>query len=154
MQEEVVDAQLLIVNADNPQAIHLVQLAELPGRVLLIAASVLVGIALGLGPARLWTVDSTPAGISDPVLRFADGQEVESVHIPEEDRGTLCVSSQVGCTLTCTFCHTGTQKLVRNLTAGEIVGQVLALMHELGPKLGEHTDEILAGRLVLEPALA
>jgi 23S rRNA (adenine2503-C2)-methyltransferase len=47
--------------------------------------------------------------------------EVETVYIPEEDRGTLCVSSQVGCTLTCTFCHTGTQKLVRNLTAEEIV---------------------------------
>jgi len=53
------------------------------------------------------------------------GPEVETVYIPEEGRGTLCISSQVGCTLTCTFCHTGTQKLVRNLTAGEIVGQLL-----------------------------
>ena len=51
--------------------------------------------------------------------------EIETVYIPEEDRGTLCISSQVGCTLTCTFCHTGTQKLVRNLTAGEIAGQVM-----------------------------
>src|SRR5246500_2850003 len=51
--------------------------------------------------------------------------EVECVYIPEADRGTLCVSSQVGCTLSCTFCHTGTQRLVRNLTAGEIVGQVM-----------------------------
>jgi 23S rRNA (adenine2503-C2)-methyltransferase len=51
--------------------------------------------------------------------------EIETVYIPEEDRGTLCISSQVGCTLTCTFCHTGTQRLVRNLTAGEIVGQIL-----------------------------
>lgn len=51
--------------------------------------------------------------------------EVETVYIPEEDRGTLCISSQVGCTLTCTFCHTGTQTLVRNLTAGEIVGQIM-----------------------------
>jgi 23S rRNA (adenine2503-C2)-methyltransferase len=59
------------------------------------------------------------------LLRFADGQEAECVHIPEEDRGTLCVSSQVGCTLTCKFCHTGTQRLVRNLTAAEIVGQVM-----------------------------
>jgi len=59
------------------------------------------------------------------LLKFADGQEAEAVHIPEEDRGTLCVSSQVGCTLTCKFCHTGTQRLVRNLSAGEIVGQVL-----------------------------
>src|SRR5665648_592150 len=54
------------------------------------------------------------------LLRLADGKEVETVYIPESDRGTLCISSQVGCTLTCTFCHTGTQKLVRNLTAGEI----------------------------------
>ncbi len=59
------------------------------------------------------------------LLRFADGQEAECVHIPEEDRGALCISSQVGCILTCRFCHTGTQKLVRNLTAGEIVGQML-----------------------------
>src|SRR5690606_16916168 len=59
------------------------------------------------------------------LLRHADGQEAECVHIPEEDRGTLCVSSQVGCTLSCKFCHTGTQKLVRNLTPAEIVGQVM-----------------------------
>ncbi len=59
------------------------------------------------------------------LLKMPDGQEVESVHIPEEDRGALCVSSQVGCTLTCRFCHTGTQRLVRNLSAAEIVGQVL-----------------------------
>src|SRR6266851_2165980 len=51
--------------------------------------------------------------------------EVECVYIPEPDRGTLCLSSQVGCTLTCSFCHTGTQRLVRNLTAGEIVGQIM-----------------------------
>ena len=59
------------------------------------------------------------------LARMGDGQEVESVHIPEEDRGTLCVSSQVGCTLTCRFCHTGTQRLVRNLEPAEIVGQVM-----------------------------
>ncbi|WP_298720620.1 23S rRNA (adenine(2503)-C(2))-methyltransferase RlmN [uncultured Ferrovibrio sp.] len=59
------------------------------------------------------------------LLKFADGEEAECVHIPEEDRGALCVSSQVGCTLTCRFCHTGTMKLVRNLSAGEIVGQVM-----------------------------
>ena len=57
--------------------------------------------------------------------------EVECVHIPEPDRGTLCVSSQVGCTLNCTFCHTGTQRLVRNLTAGEIVGQVVLARDQL-----------------------
>ncbi len=66
------------------------------------------------------------------LLKFADGQEVETVHIPEEDRGTLCVSSQVGCTLTCKFCHTGTQKLVRNLSAAEIVGQVMMARDALG----------------------
>src|ERR1700683_1978491 len=66
------------------------------------------------------------------LLRFADGQEVETVHIPEEDRGTLCVSSQVGCTLTCRFCHTGTQRLVRNLGAAEIVGQVMLARDALG----------------------
>lgn len=65
------------------------------------------------------------------LLRFADGNRAESVHIPEEDRGTLCVSSQVGCTLTCRFCHTGTQRLVRNLSPGEIVGQLLLARDEL-----------------------
>ncbi len=62
------------------------------------------------------------------LFRFTDGNEAETVYIPEEDRGTLCVSSQIGCTLTCSFCHTGTQRLVRNLTAGEIVGQVMAAL--------------------------
>ncbi|MCK6449559.1 MAG: 23S rRNA (adenine(2503)-C(2))-methyltransferase RlmN [Alphaproteobacteria bacterium] len=66
------------------------------------------------------------------LLKMADGQEVECVHIPEEDRGALCVSSQVGCTLTCRFCHTGTQRLVRNLSAGEIVGQVMHARDQLG----------------------
>ncbi len=58
--------------------------------------------------------------------------EVECVYIPETDRGTLCVSSQVGCTLTCAFCHTGTQRLVRNLTPGEIVGQIMIARDRLG----------------------
>lgn len=66
------------------------------------------------------------------LVKFPDGQEVESVHIPEEDRGALCVSSQVGCTLTCSFCHTGTMKLVRNLTAGEIVSQMLVARDTIG----------------------
>ena len=66
------------------------------------------------------------------LLRFADGNEAETVYIPDKDRGTLCISSQVGCTLTCSFCHTGTQKLVRNLSAGEICGQVMLAMDELG----------------------
>ena len=66
------------------------------------------------------------------LLRFDDGQEVETVYIPEEERGTLCVSSQVGCTLSCTFCHTGTQRLVRNLTAAEIVAQIMVARDALG----------------------
>lgn len=65
------------------------------------------------------------------LFRLADGQLVETVYIPEVDRGTLCVSSQVGCTLTCRFCHTGTQKLVRNLTCAEIVGQMVAARDDL-----------------------
>jgi 23S rRNA (adenine2503-C2)-methyltransferase len=77
------------------------------------------------------------------LVRIAGGHEVETVYIPEEDRGTLCISSQVGCTLTCSFCHTGTQKLVRNLTTGEIVGQVMLARDDLGewPKPGVGTGE-------------
>jgi 23S rRNA (adenine2503-C2)-methyltransferase len=66
------------------------------------------------------------------LLRLEDGKEVETVYIPEEDRGTLCISSQVGCTLTCSFCHTGTQRLVRNLTSGEIVGQIMLARDRIG----------------------
>lgn len=65
------------------------------------------------------------------LLRVAGAHEVEAVYIPEENRGTLCISSQIGCTLTCSFCHTGTQKLVRNLTAGEIVGQIMVARDDL-----------------------
>jgi 23S rRNA (adenine2503-C2)-methyltransferase len=66
------------------------------------------------------------------LLRFDDGNEAECVFIPDADRGTLCVSAQVGCTLNCRFCFTGTMKLVRNLTAGEIVGQVMLARDALG----------------------
>jgi 23S rRNA (adenine2503-C2)-methyltransferase len=65
--------------------------------------------------------------------------EVECVYIPETDRGTLCVSSQVGCTLNCTFCHTGTQRLVRNLTAGEIVGQIMVARDRLNDWIDRET---------------
>jgi 23S rRNA (adenine2503-C2)-methyltransferase len=78
--------------------------------------------------------------------------EIECVYIPEADRGTLCLSSQVGCTLTCAFCHTGTQRLVRNLTAGEIVGQIMVARDRLGDwrtVAGTAGDETKAGnRLV------
>jgi len=66
------------------------------------------------------------------LLRSDDGHDYEMVFIPDADRGTLCVSSQVGCTLNCTFCHTGTMRLVRNLTSGEIVGQVMLARDALG----------------------
>ncbi len=77
------------------------------------------------------------------LLRIAGGHEVETVYIPEDGRGTLCISSQVGCTLTCSFCHTGTQKLVRNLTPAEIVGQVMVARDDLGewPVPGEPKRE-------------
>src|SRR6056297_1941485 len=77
------------------------------------------------------------------LVRIAGGHEVEVVYIPETDRGTLCISSQVGCTLTCSFCHTGTQKLVRNLTAGEIIGQVMLARDDLEewPRPGEGAGE-------------
>ncbi len=74
---------------------------------------------------RKWLLRFPPRGAGRPV-------EVESVYIPEEGRGTLCISSQVGCTLTCSFCHTGTQKLVRNLTAEEILAQLLLARDRLG----------------------
>jgi 23S rRNA (adenine2503-C2)-methyltransferase len=85
-----------------------------------------------LGRAQVTAAQASRDGTRKWLLRFADGQEVETVHIPEEDRGTLCVSSQVGCTLTCRFCHTGTQRLVRNLGAAEIVGQVMLVRDALG----------------------
>jgi len=66
------------------------------------------------------------------LLRTPDGHDFEMVFIPDADRGTLCVSSQVGCTLNCRFCHTGTMRLVRNLTPGEIVGQVMLARDALG----------------------
>ncbi|HVK91905.1 MAG TPA: 23S rRNA (adenine(2503)-C(2))-methyltransferase RlmN [Mycoplana sp.] len=74
---------------------------------------------------RKWLLRFPPRGAGRPV-------EVETVYIPEEGRGTLCISSQVGCTLTCSFCHTGTQKLVRNLTAEEILAQLLLARDRLG----------------------
>lgn len=75
---------------------------------------------------RKWLIRMPPMGAHDK------GAEIETVYIPESDRGTLCISSQVGCTLTCSFCHTGTQRLVRNLTAAEIVAQVMIARDRLG----------------------
>ena len=86
------------------------------------------------------------------LVRIAGGHEVEVVYIRETDRGTLCISSQVCCTLTCSFCHTGTQKLVRNLTAAEIVGQVMLARDDLDewPVQGAPKEEIrLISNIVL-----
>ena len=89
------------------------------------------------------TKDVSTDGTRKYLVRIAGGHEVEVVYIPEKDRGTLCISSQVGCTLTCSFCHTGTQKLVRNLTAGEIIGQVMLARDDLNewPEPGQGSGE-------------
>jgi 23S rRNA (adenine2503-C2)-methyltransferase len=86
-------------------------------------------------------VVSRPAVVADQqssdgtrkwLLRVAEGREIETVHIPEADRGALCISSQVGCSLSCSFCHTGTMPLVANLDAGQILGQILTARDRLG----------------------
>lgn len=90
------------------------------------------------------------------VLRFADGQEVETVLIPEADRAALCVSTQVGCTLSCAFCHTGTMPLVRNLGAGEILDQILLARDALGAWPSSRDDRPLTNIVVMgmgEPLL-
>ncbi len=88
---------------------------------------------------RKWLIKMPPVDARDR------GAEIECVYIPENSRGTLCVSSQVGCTLTCTFCHTGTQKLVRNLTSREIVQQLVVARDMIGdfPGLTRPTDGLL-----------
>jgi len=94
---------------------------------------------------RKWLLRFPPRGAGRPV-------EVETVYIPEADRGTLCLSSQVGCTLSCSFCHTGTQKMVRNLTSEEIVGQILLARDRLndypGRTPGHGNGTPPTGRLV------
>jgi 23S rRNA (adenine2503-C2)-methyltransferase len=91
-----------------------------------LARPVIVAEQVSTDGTRKWLLRMARTG------RHDKGAQIECVYIPEADRGTLCVSSQVGCTLTCSFCHTGTQKLVRNLTAAEIVGQVLVARDRLG----------------------
>lgn len=83
------------------------------------------------------------------LVRFPDRQEAETVFIPEPDRGTLCVSSQIGCTLTCSFCHTGTQKLVRNLTADEILGQLMLARDALGEWPDSQADRRLTNIVMM-----
>jgi 23S rRNA (adenine2503-C2)-methyltransferase len=89
-------------------------------------------------------------GATKLVLRLTDGHRIEAVHMPRprdggDPRITFCVSSQVGCALGCTFCATGAMGIVRNLTAGEIVGQVLSIMRELGPRQGEYLYLVFMG---------
>ncbi|MGF7160961.1 23S rRNA (adenine2503-C2)-methyltransferase [Rhodoligotrophos appendicifer] len=94
---------------------------------------------------RKWLLRLPPSG------PLGQRHEVEAVYIPEEDRGTLCISSQVGCTLSCTFCHTGTQTLVRNLSAGEIIGQLLIARDRLGEwpdQLASNPNPPLGGRYI------
>src|SRR5215470_3823464 len=92
--------------------------------------------ALTLSRPDIVTEQVSSDGARKWLLRLDDDKEIETVYIPDTDRGTLCVSSQVGCTLTCSFCHTGTQRLVRNLTPGEIVGQIMVARDRLGDWLG------------------
>ena len=82
------------------------------------------------------------------LLRTFDGNLIETVYIPDVDRGTVCISSQVGCTLTCSFCHTGTQRLVRNLTASEITAQVALVRREVGD-IGKASDQRRVTNIVL-----
>ncbi len=91
-----------------------------------------------IGRPEIVEAQASTDGTRKWLLRTADNHDFEMVFIPDADRGTLCVSSQVGCTLNCRFCHTGTMRLVRNLTPGEIVGQVMLARDALGewPKAG------------------
>ena len=92
----------------------------------------LMGENFPLARPQIVTEQISSDGTRKWLISCGPGIEFETVFIPEEDRGTLCVSSQVGCTLNCRFCHTGTQKLVRNLTPYEIVGQVMVARDALG----------------------
>ena len=125
-----------------------------------------VGKALRRGLAEAYTLDRPEVtaeqisvdGTRKWLLRMPKtgphdrGAEIECVYIPDDDRGTLCVSSQVGCTLTCSFCHTGTQRLVRNLSSAEIAAQLVVARDRLGdfPTLGDRESAVLpdGGRLV------
>src|SRR4029079_14573931 len=91
-----------------------------------------IGEAFTLKRPEIVTEQVSVDGTRKWLLRLNDGKEVETVYIPEEDRGTLCISSQVGCTLTCSFCHTGTQRCGRNLSPSEIVGQIMVARDRLG----------------------
>ncbi|WP_052401885.1 23S rRNA (adenine(2503)-C(2))-methyltransferase RlmN [Muricoccus aerilatus] len=85
-----------------------------------------------IGRPEITTEQTSTDATRKWLFRMRDGQQVETVYIPDDDRGAVCISTQVGCTLSCRFCHTGTQKLVRNLSAAEIVGQFMAARDSYG----------------------
>ena len=100
--------------------------------------------------------DQSADGTRKWLFRFPDAQEIETVHIPEEDRGALCVSSQVGCSLTCSFCHTGTQALARNLAPGEIVAQLMAARDAIGEWPSPNSNRMISNVVMMgmgEPLL-
>ncbi|MBL8789760.1 MAG: 23S rRNA (adenine(2503)-C(2))-methyltransferase RlmN [Rhizobiales bacterium] len=117
--------------------------------------------AFQISRPEIVTEQKSSDGTMKWLLRLAPDErgqrhEIETVYIPEEDRGTLCISSQVGCTLTCTFCHTGTQRLVRNLTAGEIVGQIMLARDRIGDwpdALAANTQPPSSGRYITNVVL-
>jgi 23S rRNA (adenine2503-C2)-methyltransferase len=106
-----------------------------------------------VGRPEVTQVQTSQDGTRKWLLQGRDGQQVETVYIPsvEEDRGAVCISTQVGCTLSCTFCHTGTQKLVRNLGPAEIVGQFLAARDSYGewPSPKDGTPRLLSNIVVM-----
>ncbi|MDX6750855.1 23S rRNA (adenine(2503)-C(2))-methyltransferase RlmN [Geminicoccaceae bacterium 1502E] len=112
--------------------------------------------AFSVARPEIVTEQRSTDGTRKWLLRFADGQEVETVFIPEEDRGALCVSTQVGCTLTCKFCHTGTMPLVRNLGAPEILAQMMVARDALGEWPSNREDRLFTNVVVMgmgEPLL-
>lgn len=106
-----------------------------------------------IGRPGVTTEQTSTDGTRKWLFKWRDGQEVETVYIPDDDRGAVCISTQVGCTLSCRFCHTGTQKLVRNLGAAEIVGQFLAARDSYGewptPRGGDEDGRRLSNIVVM-----
>ena len=102
-----------------------------------------------LGRLEASTTEVSKDGTTKWLFKLEDGSLVETVYIPEKDRGTLCVSSQVGCTLNCRFCHTGTQMLVRNLTAAEILGQILTAKDALNDWPAPRSDRKLTNIVMM-----